>query len=160
VPVTPITANQDLSYEERSLAVTVNQLVGREWSFGARYRISDAELRQRFVTASPVPGGSQDNHATLQQLNLFGIYNHPSGFFARAESIWSQQSNRGYTPGQPGDDFWQFNLFAGWRFWQRRAEIQMGVLNLADQDYQLNPLNLYNELPRERTFVVRCKIYF
>ena len=96
----------------------------------------------------------------MNQLNLFAVYNHPSGFFTRAEAVWSQQSNLGYTPEQPGDEFWQFNLFAGWRFWQRRAEAQIGVMNLGNQDYQLNPLNFYNELPRERTFVARCKIYF
>ena len=32
------------------------------------------------------------------------------------------------------------------------SEVQIGVLNLTDQDYRLNPLNTYLELPRERTF--------
>src|SRR5207247_1229667 len=41
---------------------------------------------------------------------------YPSGLFFRFESIWNQQSNRGYTPELPSDDFWQFNLFAGYRF--------------------------------------------
>jgi hypothetical protein len=40
------------------------------------------------------------------------------------------------------------------------VEARVGVLNLADQNYRLNPLTLYNELPRERTFVASLKWYF
>jgi len=36
----------------------------------------------------------------------------------------------------------------------------LGVLNLADRDYHLNPLTLYNDLPRERTLVASLKFYF
>ena len=96
----------------------------------------------------------------LHQVNLFAIYNVPCGFFARGEAIWTQQSNRGYRPDIPGDDFWQFNVFAGYRFYHRAAEVRLGLLNIGDQDYRLNPLNLYNELPRERTLTVSFKFYF
>ena len=57
-------------------------------------------------------------------------------------------------------DFWQFNAFAGCRFHHRQAELQVGLLNIADQNYNLNPLNLYYELPRERTLSVLFKFYF
>ena len=60
----------------------------------------------------------------------------------------------------PGDDFWQFNLYAGYRFLQRRAEARVGLLNLGDQDYRLNPLTLYNELPRQRELTVSFKFNF
>jgi len=60
----------------------------------------------------------------------------------------------------PGDDFWQFNLFAGYRFWQRRVQFQAGVLNLTGRDYKLNPLDLYAELPRARTFETSLQISF
>jgi hypothetical protein len=36
----------------------------------------------------------------------------------------------------------------------------LGVLNLTDQDYHLNPLNLYNELPRSRTLELRLQFNF
>ena len=42
----------------------------------------------------------------------------------------------------------------------RRIEARLGVLNLTDHDYRLNPLTLYNDLPRERTIVASLKIYF
>jgi hypothetical protein len=31
---------------------------------------------------------------------------------------------------------------------------------MTDQDYKLNPLNYYNELPRERTLVARVRLNF
>ena len=54
----------------------------------------------------------------------------------------------------------QFNVFAGYRFPRRSATITLGLLNLTDQNYRLNPLNLYNELPRERTLLARFQINF
>ena len=52
------------------------------------------------------------------------------------------------------------NLFGGYRFFRRHAQVQVGVLNLADQDYQLNPLNLHAELPHARTFVASLQFNF
>ena len=60
----------------------------------------------------------------------------------------------------PGDSFWQHDLVAGYRFAKRRAELRLGVLNLTDQGYRLNPLNLYAELPRQRTFLAAAKFNF
>jgi len=36
----------------------------------------------------------------------------------------------------------------------------VGVLNLTDQDYRLNPLNLYPDLPRSRTFAASLQFNF
>ena len=160
----PSGTRQSLDFRERTLAVSLNQLVGRDWSFGARYAISDAELRGRFVdvpsTVAFVSTANQNSEAVLQQLTLAANYNHPRGFFARAESVWTQQSNRSGDAALADADFWQFNLYAGWRFWQRRAELQLGLLNLGDQDYQLNPVNLYYAQPRGREFMARLKFNF
>lgn len=162
---TPDTATgrrQSLDYEEKSFAVTLNQLIDQEWSVGAHYKLTRAELEARFTDVPPALAAAlnQDVTATLHQLQLYANYNHPSGFFGQFQSIWSQQSNQGYTPDIPGDDFWQFNLYAGYRFLQRRAELRVGLLNIFDQDYRLNPLTLYNELPRERTLAMSFKFYF
>jgi hypothetical protein len=43
---------------------------------------------------------------------------------------------------------------------RRHAEARIGLLNITDQDYKLNPLTLYSELPRERTFYASFKFYF
>ena len=157
---------QTLDFEERSLFLTVNQLIGEEWSLGARYRLSQAELATRYpgipATAAPVGGfrATENLEATLHQLELSAVYNHRSGFFAGLEAIWTRQHNQGYSPSRPGDEFWQFNLEAGWRFLRRRLEARVALLNLADQNYHLNPLNLTTELPRERTLALRLQLNF
>jgi hypothetical protein len=48
----------------------------------------------------------------------------------------------------------------GYRFLRLRGEVTVGVLNLTDQDYRLNPLSTYLELPRERTFFTRLRVNF
>jgi tetratricopeptide (TPR) repeat protein len=163
----PSGLREHLDYQEKSLLFTANQLLGREWSLGARYRLTQAVLHDNFpdVPVSPPPIDNpiiprQRTKGVLQQLSLSAIYNHPCGFFARGEALWDAQSNEGYTPAEPGDDFWQFNALVGYRFPRRKAEITLGLLNITDQNYKLNPLNLYNELPRSRTLVLRLQLNF
>jgi outer membrane receptor protein involved in Fe transport/Tfp pilus assembly protein PilF len=164
LPDTPTSTLQTLDFEERSLALYATQLVGDAWSFGARYRLSEAELTGRFplipAGASGASSLAQDEAATLHQVRLFALFNHASGFFAQWQTDWYQQSNQGYSPDRPGDDFWQHSLYVGYRFPRRLAEVRLGIQNLADQDYRLNPLNLSAELPRERTFVASLRLNF
>ena len=164
--ITPGWTKQELDYREGAVTVTLNQLVGKEWAFGALYRVSKAELETEF---SDIPDGartyagfarSSDQSAVLHHVNLSAVYNHPSGFFGVFQSAWYAQSNRGDSSTLPGDDFWQFNIVGGWRFLNRRAEISVGLLNITDQDYRLNPLNLAPELPRQRTLTVGLKLNF
>jgi tetratricopeptide (TPR) repeat protein len=160
---------QHLDYEEKSLAANINQLIGRDWSLGARYRVSDASLRRRL---SDIPVGAvfeayQKDDGVLHQLDLYAKYTHPCGFFAEAQGLWRRQesSHRNDTllpdtSDLPGEDFWQVNVFVGYRFAHRRAELMVGGLNLCGQDYRLNPINHYAELPRERTYLVSFKFNF
>ncbi len=164
-PVVRSSTRQQLDFEEQTLSLTVNQLVGTEWAFGLRYRLSHADLQSDFQHIPNnllTPGlfnARTDSEALLHQVNLLAIYNHSSGFFGQLEALWSAQKNEGANAG--GDeDFWQLNVFAGWRGFQRRMEVRVGVLNITDEDYRLNPLNLTAELPRERTFVARLKFNF
>ncbi len=155
---------QTLAFRERSLGLYAAQLLGEDWSVGARYRVSEAELTGRFPSLPASAAGlgalEQNETATLHQVGLFARFNHASGFFALWESDWYQQDNGGYTPVLAGDSFWQHNLFAGYRLPRRAAEFRVGILNLADQDYRLNPLNLLNALPRERTFAASVRLSF
>ncbi|HXI50568.1 MAG TPA: hypothetical protein VNH84_03670, partial [Candidatus Saccharimonadales bacterium] len=80
--------------------------------------------------------------------------------FGQAEALWFRQQPGAALSGVPDEDFWQFNLIGGYRFWRRRVEAAAGVLNLSDRDYRLHPLNVTAALPRERTFVARLKFYF
>jgi Tfp pilus assembly protein PilF len=157
---------EHLKYREPSLSFTANQLVGNNWSFGLRDRVSRAVYNDNFLGLpgnlffNPFFQPHQRLEATLNQLNLFGIFNHPCGVFAEGEAVWYAQSNDGYKGTEPGDNFWQINAFVGYRFPRRRAELTLGILNLADQNYKLNPLNLYSELPRSRTLLVRLNVNF
>ena len=155
---------QDLEYDERSLTLSVNQLIGRHWAFGLRYRVSEAEASSRFPDVSNAlateAGYNHDDKALLQQLTLTAYYNLPCGFFAQADAVYEWQKLRGDLSPLDGDEVLQFNLYAGYRLWHRHAEVRVGVLNVTDQDYQFHPINLYSELPRERTFYASFRFYF
>ncbi len=163
VPDEPATTMQALDYRERNVSLYVSQLLGRDWSVGARYRLSEAKLTTRLPELTGVSGVStleQSERALLHHGQLFLMYNHPCGFFAGWSSDWYHQDNHGYSPVLPGDDFWQHSLFAGYIFPHRQAEVRLGILNVTDQDYRLNPLNLLSELARRRTFTASLRLNF
>jgi len=168
-PAAPSILHEDLDYTEETVGVTANQLIGNEWSLGGSYNLSRAIFNDVFPGIAgnlnfgtpPTFGPPRERlQGILNNLDLFAIYNHPCGFFAEGEALWYRQNNLGYGGTEPGDDFWQFNVFAGYRFPRRRAQLALGVLNLTDRNYQLNPLNLYNELPRQRTLAVQFSLNF
>jgi FecR-like protein/TonB-dependent receptor-like protein len=161
-PQRPMQVGEKIDYEEKSLTVVLNQLLGEYWSIGGAYRLTDAELEEDFDSLPAVFRDIHDRElrATLQQASIFVLFNHSSGFFARADSLWSWQENRGYTPDIPGDDFWQHNIFLGYRFFHRHAEARVGLLNITDENYRLNPLTIYSELPRSRTIYASLRFYF
>lgn len=161
IPDAPASTAQSLEFRERNLSAYAAQLLGEACSVGVRYRLSEARLHGRFPaipTGTPgLDAVEQQERSVLHELSLFGNFHHRSGVFARWESTWYRQSNRGYTPDRPGDNFWQHNVWLGYRLPRRALEVQCGLLNLTGDDYRLNPLNLYTPLPRERTLVVQLR---
>lgn len=158
---TPTGTRQTIDFRERTLYATVNQLLGNHWSLGASYRLTDADLRSKFPEFSSFQPlydfAARRESALLNQATLFASYHHRCGFFAQGWSVWSQQHNEGALP---DSDFWQHNVAVGYRLPKRHAELRVSLLNILDQDYRLNPLTLYTELPRERTLAVSLKFYF
>ena len=157
---------ENLHYQDKSISITVNQLVSDEFAFGVSYRVDQSDLNDQFPT---VPAATSANlslsanravKGIMHQVNLHALYNHPCGIYGRVEVVWTAQSNQGYAVDLPGDDFAQVNAFVGYRWPRRLGEIQLGVLNIGNRDYQLNPLNLYTELPRQRTLVANLKFNF
>src|SRR5262249_13070276 len=108
----PSSTHQSLDYDEKTVAVTLNQLIGSQVAVGARYQFTYADLTTRFTQIDPTIAGvpNQDVSATLNQVWLYANYNHPCGFFANINGVWSQQDNHGYGGTEPGDNFWQLNL--------------------------------------------------
>jgi hypothetical protein len=173
----PTGLNQSLEYEEQSLQVTLDQLLGKEFSVGVQYRLSKARFDMSFPQINPAnlnslnmnPPELYPNQRNLESLFHTAVFhvnwNHPSGLFSSAEADWYHQDNSGFASGgfgapEPGQDFWQFNLYAGYRFWHRHAECSVGLLNAADQNYSLEPLSFYNEMARRRTLVLRFLFSF
>ncbi len=160
---------QSMKFQEASLTCSADQLLGQQWTAGARYRLSQAKLDLHYAD---FPDGlpainfdapfqvRQSMESLLHTVNLHANWNHPCGLFSVLEANWYHQQNSGFSTPEPGDDFWQFNAFAGYRFWHRRAELTAGFLNVFDQNYSLEPLNLHNEMVRSRTFLARLKISF
>ena len=155
---------QTLDFRERNLSAYAVQLLGQGFSLGARYRLSEAQLETRWPeipnNAIGLHQAVQSERSLLNQVALSLNYQHSSGLFGRWESAWSHQSNSGYTPSRPGDDFWQHNAWVGYRFPRRSIELRAGLLNITSQDYRLNPLNLYLALPRGRTAVGSLRLNF
>src|SRR5205823_5399853 len=119
---------------------------------GSIYTVSKAELDDTFPdvirTGAPRFRGLLRNatatstSGVLQVERLFVLYNDPSGFFARAETLWAAQDSDGYsrnpqiTVGRRtiglvselnGADFWQFNIYGGYRFPRNIGDITIGL---------------------------------
>ena len=158
----PSSTRQQLDFDEKTLALGLHQLIGTEWALGSRYRLSRAELETEFTALpqSVIPDAEHDQRATLHELTIFAIWQHAAGFFARGETVWRSQTQHDSITSLPDEDFWHFNLLGGFRFAQRRVEISVGLLNLTDQDYRLNPVNAFVEVPRDRTFVASVRLNF
>jgi len=164
-------------YREQVLTATANQLVGKDWSFGARYSytISDLNQQEPDLQAALRTGGAispsalnaisrgaySDSASSLSQLVLSALYNNPLGFFSTADARWYKQNNRVLDFSSPASsNFWQFDWIVGYRFYRNQCEVSAGILDINDVDYKLDPLNPYEDLPRSRTFVARIKIAF
>ncbi len=156
LPITPTSTPHSFGYREKSLQLSVSQLLGTEWAVGARYHLGNAHLFSS-LTAVNV---STTTESTLHELTLFANYNLPCGFFSQAEAVWSAQSNKGFLPAEPGDAFWHLNLYAGYRFPRRHAEVKVGLLNITGDDYRLEPLNYHLDQVRGRTLAASFKFNF
>jgi tetratricopeptide (TPR) repeat protein len=164
-PAVPTTLIQTLDYGEKSVRFAADQLVGKQWSLGIRYQLTYASFTSVYPEIPDTAAEAALNPRTkaeslFHQVGLLATFNHPSGIFSQFEANWYSQSNHGYSGAQPGDAFWQLNLFAGYRFPHRRAEIRIGLLNLTDTDYHLAPLTFYSEFPRARTLTARFRFNF
>lgn len=158
----PDNTTQRLDYLEQYLDITVNQLIGDQFSVGASYRITRSELEARYPELAALQPRTKDV-ATLQEVSLFGNWYSPTGWFAHVEANWYDQhldDDPSRATSRSGDEFLQFNAWAGYRFNRNLCEITAGVLNIGDSDYQLSPLNPYSDIPRERTAFIACRFSF
>lgn len=158
--IVPDSIREHLDYTEQGASAYLHQRLGDDWTIGARYRVSRADLQDTFLGLQSVSSSllkARDQlRATLQTARFNGRFHHPAGFFSGAEWVWFHQSiASGGT-----EEIWQCNVEAGWRFARRAVELRVAVLNLLNQDYRLNPINVFNEFPRERVLALGLKWQF
>ena len=170
---------EKVQFNEYALNASAHRQIADEWSLGAQYRLAYARLKRSFpdyLGIGPVPinegvDDRSDWRGLLHTLRLSGIYRHPSGLFAQGDGIlFAQQRERdGFRTdvsqpdprlSLPADTFWQANFVAGFRFPRQKAEVAVGVLNIFDRDYRLDPINQHVDPPRSRTFYARLLINF
>ena len=162
VPVIPGATLDLLRYREEDVGVSYTRLIGEDWTVNAGYRMINSDLERRLpeIPSTVSPLALTRNETRLHQTNVNLIYNHRSGIFGRAEGRWLIQDNSGPLPGGSDEDFLHLNAFVGFRKPGRHYEVTIGVLNLTDRDYQLDPLSPISELPRRRTVFLRAELNF
>jgi outer membrane receptor protein involved in Fe transport len=156
---------EHVQFHEYAFDTSVHQLINEEWSFGARYRLAYAQLKRKYsdyqeLFTNPPLDNNSDWRGLLHTLDLSALYRHHSGVFTRAEAVLFAQDRERENTNRPSDDFWEVNLIAGYRFPKQRAEVAVGVLNILDNNYRLDPINQHAEPPRSRTFYARLLLNF
>jgi Tfp pilus assembly protein PilF len=148
-------------FQEKDAFVSVSQLIGKELAVGARYSLTSVDLSSRLALPAGTANAQLYNlheNSTLNGVSLFGNFAVPCGFFSQMQANWWDQFNT--LPGEGGGGFWQFNFYTGYRFPRRHAEVAVGVVNLANQDYHIDPVTYFLEQAHTRTLMASFKFNF
>ena len=160
VPAVTSSTVEKIDYVEHAGSVTLNQLLGDGFVLGGAYKITQSDMHGSYPDISQDVVGASHFVSTLQEVDSYVLFNHSSGFYTKLEANWYGQRNFGATPAEPYSSFFQENIYTGYRFARRRAELQLGILNLSGGGYNLDPLNVYQELPRKRVFEASFNFLF
>ena len=158
---------EHLTFEEHSMRFSLRQLLGDNFSLGARYQVAQARLEQHYKIDPAYCDGNGDcksrYQGVLHNLSLDFMGYHSAGFYGGAVATWRLQTDLADTENTgtlPAEDFWQFDIYGGWRSRGRRVECQVALLNLAGQDYRLHPINFFLDPPRARTVALSLRFHF
>ncbi len=151
---------EKIDYQEWGGSVYINQLLSDEWALGARYTYTHAELDSDYpeLSAAGINQFATVESSALHQAETYLIWNHADGWFSRLSARLFAQDNSGYGTPRPDDTWSQLDLSVGKRFFQNRGSIEIGILNLTDENYRHNPLISLPESPRERTAFVELRL--
>lgn len=152
--------DESIDYEEWGASFYINQLLGDEWALGARYTFTHAELDREFpgLSAAGINSFTTSENSDLHQAETYLIWNHEDGWFSRLSAKLFSQDNSGYRTARPDDTWTQLDLSVGKRFWNNRGAVEIGILNLTDDNYRHNPLVTVPNSPRERTAFVELRL--
>ena len=90
---------EQLNYTENTFGASLNQLIGNEVVVGAAYKITQSDLGLVFPGVTSLDAKEK---ARLGEADGYALFDHPSGFFARAEVHWYGQSDLGGRRFNPG----------------------------------------------------------
>jgi tetratricopeptide (TPR) repeat protein len=150
----------ELQYEfqEDVVDFDLSKLIGEWFTVGLGYQY------RKSILDWIIPEDTSRNFSQSADLHRWRanvLFNHPTGFYAGAETIWFVQDNDGYGRARPNEQFQHLNVILGYRFWENRGDVRVGLLNLTDDDYRLNPLSVYSStLPRERVYSLSVKLEY
>lgn len=147
-------------YRERELWASIHCLAGPWLSMATKYRYVDSTLGQSYQENAMQADFESQHQAGLHELRTSVLVHHESGGFASLEHRFLGQMSSGYGATRPNESFSQLNAYVGWRLRNSRADVTIGLLNLANQDYRLNPLTPFDDLSRQRTLHARFRFYF
>jgi Tfp pilus assembly protein PilF len=149
-------------FREQDAFVSINQLLGRNFSVGARDQVTAVDLTADFYSPGNGLTYPQHQNSTLNEASFYGNFYEPCGFFTQAEVNWWNQDNTLNALGaaEPNSEFWQVNVYAGYRFPRRHIELAIGGLNLFNHNYNIDPVTYFLEQAHNRTFVASCKFTF
>jgi len=163
----PSTTGESLRFHEDSLQFSLRHLFDDIYSTGVRYEVSRARLTQAYAIDPsifiPPSQGTSLYEGILHTFSLDALANFPVGLFAGADATWRLQNDLTDTTlgGQlPDDNFWQLNIYGGYRSPHRRFEVTIALLNLTGSDYRLDPINAYPDLPRRLTLALTTQFNF
>lgn len=141
---------ESLNYRERSCGVSFAQLIGSGWSVGISYRWTRSSLDSSYrdYPTSVLQMAEPNLDASLHLALAFVQLQTSCGLYAQAGGRWLEQTISGTGDRRSGGPVFQADIILGYRFPRRRAEVQLGLLNLTGEDYRLLPLTPYQEMPR------------
>ena len=150
-----------LRFTENAATLTLDKLLGADWSVGGSYRFQSSLLNDSFSDLLAVRPDIS-SRADLHQFALRAGWNHASGWFVRTDATWYLQDhvNSNAPTADTSEDSCQMNVQIGWRFPRQRGEVSAGILNALGRNYRLDPLSAQPEFARERVFFGRLKLYF
>ncbi|WPJ95595.1 TonB-dependent receptor [Coraliomargarita algicola] len=155
--------DQRLDYDEMSFTARVDHLLSSRTSVGVSFSWQFAQIDEQLRNDFGLDQTSaylDDTSATLYTGSLYARYQHTNGWFGGADlQYWVQQSHS-IAPEIADTYAPNVNFSFGYRLQQQRGEITFSILNLTDEEYELNPVNNYNEPPHERTFVIQTRFSF
>ena len=144
-----------LQYSDQRAQLGIHYLLDHGLSLSAAWSWTHAELDQLLpdLPASGAVPPAAHYAATLNQPQIGLAWQHSSGIFAETRGTWFMQENEGF----PNEHAFVLDASTGFRDPSSRRELRVGVMNLADQSYTLNPLTSRDEPVSQRMFFIEFK---